>query len=305
MNDPGPMRLFNCCTDLFENVDHPRNRKPPFLRNDFSQRAAIEILHHEIGDWTIRCVRDTEVSDVNNVWMSQSACRFRFTSKPRDKLIVRRELRMDNFERHGTFRAEMRSAIDRAHSSLSEELFDLIFVIERVHVWSKNLQLSPNSYRLFAVYHMKISRRTLLLLLAGAVTSYAQEPPGGLGKAGSSVIASQQTKQDVAPPRQPALGPDYASYSKNPTFKKLRILAKPEAGYTDEARRNNVSGQVVLRVLFGETGSIHQISVIKFLPFGLTERAIAAARQIEFEPAELDGRKVAYPLIVVYNFRRH
>jgi TonB family protein len=144
---------------------------------------------------------------------------------------------------------------------------------------------------------MKISRRTLLLLLAGAVTSYAQQSPGGLGKAGSSVITPQQS--------QSASDPDYASYRNNPTFKKLRILAKPDAGYTDEARRNNVSGQVVLRILCAETGRIHQISVVRGLPFGLTERAIAAARQIEFEPAELDGKKVAYPLIVVYNFRRH
>jgi len=80
-------------------------------------------------------VRDAEVSDVNNVWMSQSACSFSFTSKARDKLIVRRELRMNDFNRHGAFRAEMRSAIDGAHSSFTEELFDLVFVIECVHVY--------------------------------------------------------------------------------------------------------------------------------------------------------------------------
>ena len=154
---------------------------------------------------------------------------------------------------------------------------------------------------------MKILRPALLLLLACGVTSYAQESPGGIGRFGSSIIASQskQTKQDVAPPSAPAPGPDYASYRNNPTFKKLRILAKPEATYTEEARNNNVNGQVVLRVLFSETGHINQISVVRGLPFGLTERAIAAARQIEFEPAELDGKKVAYPLVVVYNFRRH
>jgi len=66
--------------------------------------------------------------------MSQSACGFRFTSKACDKLIVRRELRMDDFDRDGPFCAEMRGAIDGAHSSLSEELFDLVFVIECVHV---------------------------------------------------------------------------------------------------------------------------------------------------------------------------
>jgi TonB family protein len=155
---------------------------------------------------------------------------------------------------------------------------------------------------------MKISRLALLLLLGCAVTSYAQESPGGIGRFGSSVIASQvirsQARQDVARIR-PAPAPDYASYNKNPTFKKLRILSKPDAGYTEEARRNNVSGQVVLRVLFAETGQVTRIRVVSGLPFGLTERAIDAARQIEFEPAELDGKKVAYPLSVVYNFRRH
>jgi hypothetical protein len=78
-------------------------------------------------------VCDAEVSYVNNVWMSQSAGGFRFTSKARDKLIVRRELRVNDFNRDSAFRAEMRRAIDGAHSTFSEELFDLIFVIECVH----------------------------------------------------------------------------------------------------------------------------------------------------------------------------
>ena len=51
----------------------------------------------------------------------------------RHKLIVSRELWMDDFDRHGPFCTEMRSSIDRAHASFSEELFDPIFVIECVH----------------------------------------------------------------------------------------------------------------------------------------------------------------------------
>ena len=163
----------------------------------------------------------------------------------------------------------------------------------------KNLQLSSNSYRLFVVYNMKI----LLLLLACVVTSYAQESKGSLGKVGSSVITSQTTK-DVASPTPPA-SPDYASYNKNPTFKRPRILAKPDAEYTEEARRNSVRGQVLLRVLLAETGEVTRIRVVQGLPFGLTERAIAAARELKFEPAELEGKKVAYPVALVYNFRPH
>jgi len=145
--------------------------------------------------------------------------------------------------------------------------------------------------------------KILLLLLACVVTSYAQESQGSLGRVGSSAITSH-TKYDVAPPASPAPGPDYASYNKNPTFKRPRILAKPDAEYTEAARLNNVRGQVLLRVLLAETGQVTRVSVVRGLPFGLTERAMAAARQIQFEPAELDGKKVAYPLMVIYNFFR-
>jgi hypothetical protein len=76
---------------------------------------------------------DTEVGDVNEVWVSQPAGRLRFTSKARHELIVSGELRMDNFDRHSPFRAEMRRAINLARSTFSEELFDLVFVIDDVH----------------------------------------------------------------------------------------------------------------------------------------------------------------------------
>lgn len=58
---------------------------------------------------------------------------------------------MNNFDSDSTFGAEMRGAINGTHSSFPKELFDLIFVIECLHVTSKNLQRSPISYRLSGV----------------------------------------------------------------------------------------------------------------------------------------------------------
>ena len=122
-----------------------------------------------------------------------------------------------------------------------------------------------------------------------------------LGGSGSMETAAQiKQAETLAKP-----GPDYASYHNNPTFKAPRILAKPDPGYTEEARRNNVQGRVVLRVFFAENGQVTRISVVNGLPSGLTERAMAAARLIKFEPAELEGKKVDYPLTVVYVFRLH
>ena len=83
---------------------------------------------------------------------------------------------------------------------------------------------------------------------------------------------------------------------------RARLLLKPEPQYTEEARRNQVSGTVVLRVVFSSAGEVVQIRAVHTLPFGLTERAIAAARQIKFDPALKDGRPVSVFMQLEYNF---
>jgi hypothetical protein len=45
-----------------------------------------------------------------------------------------------------------------------------------------------------------------------------------------------------------------------------------------------------------------QIRAVHTLPFGLTERAIAAARQIKFVPAIKGGRPVSVFMQLEYNF---
>jgi TonB family protein len=69
----------------------------------------------------------------------------------------------------------------------------------------------------------------------------------------------------------------------------MKIIAKPRAIYTNEARKNQRAGTVVLRVTFMANGSIGNVTVISGLPDGLTENAIAAAKNIQFEPAKRNG----------------
>ena len=83
---------------------------------------------------------------------------------------------------------------------------------------------------------------------------------------------------------------------------RARVLAKPEPQYTEDARRNQIMGSVVLRVVFSRTGEVTNIRAINALPFGLTERAIAAARLIRFRPAIKDGRPVNVYMQLEYNF---
>jgi len=83
----------------------------------------------------------------------------------------------------------------------------------------------------------------------------------------------------------------------------LKILAKQKAQYTDAARTNNVQGTVTLRVTFLSSGGIGSIATIKGLPHGLTEQAIAAARNIRFEPEMVNGvaRTTSRPVSFTFN----
>ena len=83
---------------------------------------------------------------------------------------------------------------------------------------------------------------------------------------------------------------------------RARVLFKPEPQYTEEARRNQITGTVMLRVIFSSNGDVVQIRAVRTLPFGLTERAIAAARQIKFVPAIKGGRPVSMFMQLEYNF---
>ena len=83
---------------------------------------------------------------------------------------------------------------------------------------------------------------------------------------------------------------------------RARLLAKPEPQYTEEARRNQITGTVMLRVVFSSVGHVEQIHAVQTLPFGLTEKAIAAARQIRFVPATKGGRPVSVWMQLEYNF---
>lgn len=80
------------------------------------------------------------------------------------------------------------------------------------------------------------------------------------------------------------------------------IVSKPRAEYTDLARQNNTEGSVVLKVTLLASGEVGGIKIIRALPDGLTEQAIEAARQIEFEPKQVKGRPISVVQTFEYQF---
>ncbi|MFT3745708.1 MAG: energy transducer TonB [Pyrinomonadaceae bacterium] len=82
----------------------------------------------------------------------------------------------------------------------------------------------------------------------------------------------------------------------------IKILSKPRPGYTDAARTANVQGTVILRVTFLASGQVGSVSVVKGLPNGLSEQAIAAAKRISFEPAKTNGQGQTVTKQIEYSF---
>jgi TonB family protein len=83
---------------------------------------------------------------------------------------------------------------------------------------------------------------------------------------------------------------------------KARLISKPEPQYTEDARKNQITGTVVLKVVFASNGTVSNIRTVSGLPHGLTEKAITAARQIKFVPATKDGHPVSMWMQLEYNF---
>lgn len=104
----------------------------------------------------------------------------------------------------------------------------------------------------------------------------------------------------VAPAKAPAPGDSVKTPCTGTC--NVKILSKRRASYTDAARQNNVQGNVTLRITFLASGEIGGITPISGLPDGLTEQAIAAARQIKFTPATKNGTPYTKQMTMQYSF---
>jgi len=72
--------------------------------------------------------------------------------------------------------------------------------------------------------------------------------------------------------------------------------------YVDEAKRDRISGIVILEVLVAKSGAIKDAVVLQGLPDGLSDTAVAAVKQWQFEPGTLKGEPVDVILNLTINF---
>jgi TonB family protein len=83
-----------------------------------------------------------------------------------------------------------------------------------------------------------------------------------------------------------------------------RVIETPLAEYTNEARAAKTHGDVRLRLVLANDGTVKNVFPIKSLGHGLTESAMKAARQIKFEPAIRNGKPASEFMTFVYEFEK-
>jgi TonB family protein len=126
---------------------------------------------------------------------------------------------------------------------------------------------------------------------------------GGYGPGNGGNTGGGERREGGGGPGGGGGGTDYSRvFSGKEVNSKARVLEKPEPTYTEAARKNQITGTVVLRAVFSASGAVTNIHAVSGLPDGLTERAIAAAHNIRFVPATKDGHPVSMWMELQYNF---
>lgn len=102
------------------------------------------------------------------------------------------------------------------------------------------------------------------------------------------------------------VGPPVARTVFGATEVKIRakLIEAPEAVYPDEARQAEAHGEVRLRLVLASDGTVKHIFPMKSLRHGLTESAMAAARQVTFTPAVRDGHPVSQFATLSYVYKK-
>ena len=76
----------------------------------------------------------------------------------------------------------------------------------------------------------------------------------------------------------------------------------PSPRYTEEGRQARTQGVVILEAVVDATGDVIRVKLLKGLPFGLSEEAVATAERWKFRPATRGGKPVSVYLNLTIRF---
>jgi len=102
-----------------------------------------------------------------------------------------------------------------------------------------------------------------------------------------------------APP-PPQTGP--IRYVEGGNITKPIKISAPPPKYPEAARQARMQGVVVLECVIGTNGRVKSVKVLRGMPLGLTQSAVAAVKKWRFKPSTLNGKPVSVIYILTVRF---
>ncbi len=129
---------------------------------------------------------------------------------------------------------------------------------------------------------------SLLLVLAASpvICQQATVPAPAAGDAQGQPVIVQEGPMHIGGPVRPP-----------------SIIHSVEPAYTEDARREMISGNVQVYLWVDKNGNPSHVKVVRGIGHGLDERAVEAVRQYKFKPATRDGQPVTVDLYIDVNFQ--
>jgi TonB family protein len=163
------------------------------------------------------------------------------------------------------------------------------------------LRINPNFApalitKSFALFNLKRYSEAATSL-EGWLGTRSDDIDAGIWREQLEYLRAKAESRTTSPP-----GSEPPVFSGAMVTQKAQILSKPEPSYTEAARMAGVVGTVVLRGVLASDGEVKNLVVIQNLGYGLTTRAVQAARQIKFVPALKDNKPVSMYIQIEYNF---
>lgn len=82
------------------------------------------------------------------------------------------------------------------------------------------------------------------------------------------------------------------------------FLQRSRPTTTEAARDANIEAKVEAEIVFGTTGSVENIRIVRWAGYGLDEAVIQAIQNYAFKPATQAGSPIRIKLLAEFNFRR-
>jgi TonB family protein len=100
-----------------------------------------------------------------------------------------------------------------------------------------------------------------------------------------------------------AQAPDAGPYRVGGEVTRPEKISGDPPEYTEPARRARVTGVVILEAVIDEQGNVTDPRVLKGLPMGLDQKAVAAVSTWKYKPATLEGKPVPVYFVIIVTFQ--